>query len=136
MDLKKLFKKKIMPKDKSFDSILDGIVVNGDISGASGQSIRINCDVIGSVRLEKGSNSTLVVGEKGFISKQSDSIDSTDVHADHIIVSGKIDTSIIHAYESLVITSTGVVNAHDIKYGTITIETGGIITGKLEDDRE
>lgn len=139
MDLKKLFKKKIKPKDKSFDSILDGIVIYGDISGEADKSVYINCDVIGSVDLEPGKNSTLIIREKGNISGPSEMPEQfkpLTVTADHIIVYGKIDVSQIHARESLVIKTLGIVNANVIKYGSITIDEGALITGRLMDDRE
>lgn len=139
MDLKKLFKKKIKPKDKSFDSILDGIVIYGDISGEADRSVYINCDVIGSINLESGKNSTLIIREKGNVSgpaEMPEQYKPLTVTADHIIIYGKIDVSEIHARESLVIKSSGIVNAGCIKYGSITVDEGALITGRLIDDRE
>lgn len=136
MDLKMF--KKIKPKHTEYHSIIDGIIIAGDITGDSGQSILINGHVIGSVRCEKGDNSTIIIGEKGNVTK----INNTDediianLSADHIVIRGKVLVSNVCAYQTLTIEETGELFAHTIKYGILTVSEGGKIVGYLKDDKE
>jgi cytoskeletal protein CcmA (bactofilin family) len=138
---------KIKPKNTQFNSIIDGIIIDGDITAEAGKSVFINSQVFGSIRCEKGNNSTIYIGKDGIISKKTndlqESVDTniyennvTEVSADHIIVEGKIEAMKVHAYQSLLIKNSGEILAHTINYKTLTVETNGKIIGYLYNDRE
>jgi hypothetical protein len=107
---------------ENFESIIGAsLVIKGDLVISKG--IRIDGKLIGNVFQEENQNATVAISESAEI--------IGDIHAQHVIVSGKL-TGNIFALERVELLS----NSHvigNIQYGTIGIAVGAKIHGNLNE---
>lgn len=118
------FKKELTlgQSQENFESIIGTtLVIKGDLHISKG--IRIDGKLFGSIFQEENQTATVAISESAEI--------IGDIHAQHVIVSGKL-TGNIFALERVELLS----NAHvvgNIQYGSIGIDVGAKIHGNLNE---
>ncbi len=107
---------------ENFESIIGtSLVIKGDIVISKG--IRIDGKLFGNVVQEENQNATVAISESAEI--------VGDIHAQHVIVSGKL-TGNIFAIERVELLSNSYVEGN-IQYGSIGIAVGAKIHGNLNE---
>ena len=107
---------------ENFESIIgSSLVIKGDIVLSKG--IRIDGKLIGNVFQEENQTATVAISESAEI--------IGDIHAQHVIVSGKL-TGNIYAIERVELLSNSHVEGN-IQYGSIGIAVGAKIHGNLNE---
>jgi cytoskeletal protein CcmA (bactofilin family) len=107
---------------ENFESIIGtSLVIKGDIVISKG--IRIDGKLFGNVVQEENQNATVAISESAEI--------VGDIHAQHVIVSGKL-TGNIFALERVELLSNSCVEGN-IQYGSIGIAVGAKIHGNLNE---
>ena len=107
---------------ENFESIIGtSLVIKGDLVISKG--IRIDGKLIGNVFQEENQNATVAISESAEI--------IGDIHAQHVIVSGKL-TGNIFALERVELLGNSQVEGN-IQYGSIGIAVGAKIHGNLDE---
>ncbi len=112
-----MFGKKKQPPIKSL--FAHGTSIVGNLSFSEG--MRIDGEVHGDVRALEGQASILVISETAHVTGA--------VHADHVIVNGKIDGP-VHARELLELQPKAHIDG-DVYYKALEMHQGAVIAGQL-----
>jgi cytoskeletal protein CcmA (bactofilin family) len=118
------FKKEFIlgQSQENFESIIGtSLVIKGDLVISKG--IRIDGKLIGNIFQEENQNATVAISESAEI--------IGDIHAQHVIVSGKL-TGNIFAVERVELLGNSQVEGN-IQYGSIGIAVGAKIHGNLDE---
>jgi len=109
---------------ENFESIIGAsLVIKGDLLISKG--IRIDGKLIGNVFQEENQNVTVAISESAEI--------VGDIHAQHVIVSGKLIGN-IYAVERVELLGNSQVEGN-IQYGSIGIAVGAKIHGNLNENK-
>jgi len=107
---------------ENFETIIGGsLAIKGDLIISKG--IRIDGKLIGNIFQEENQSATVAISESAEI--------VGDIHAQHVIVSGKL-TGNIFALERVELLSNSQVDGN-IQYGSIGIAVGAKIHGSLNE---
>lgn len=106
---------------ENFESILGkSLIIEGDLKISSG--IRVDGTLNGNIYQEDGMSATVAIAETGLV--------NGSIYAQHVIISGKVKGD-IYSLDRVELLK----NAHiegDISYGSIGIEAGASVLGKLK----
>ena len=120
-----MFKKKNLTLGKSnesFESIIgESLRIDGNL--IISQCIRIDGVVNGNIFQEEGMEATIAVAKGAKV--------TGDVRAQHVIISGEVNGNIFSANRVELLNTARVQG--DIRYGSIGLEVGAKITGKLDE---
>jgi cytoskeletal protein CcmA (bactofilin family) len=112
-----MFGKKKQPPIRSL--IAHGSKITGEIKFSDG--MRIDGEVHGSIRSTEGSPSILVISETAVV--------KGDVHADHVIVNGRVEGPLYAAVLLELQPKACIVG--DVRYVSLEMHQGAVIEGQL-----
>jgi cytoskeletal protein CcmA (bactofilin family) len=108
----------LLPTNERFDTLIGK---TSEIYGRMvvGESLRIDCKVVGNIESEENSKVTVAVGEDGEV--------VGDIFAYRVMIAGKVEGN-IYATERVEFHQTAQVRG-DVTYGSIGIEHGARVIG-------